>query len=64
MREIVQKAVDEVNAQVGRVEQIKKFKILPEDLSQATGELTPTMKVKRNVVADKFAGEVENLYAS
>jgi long-chain acyl-CoA synthetase len=47
---------------VGRVEQVKKFKILPEDLSQATGELTPTLKVKRNVVNDKFAGEVERLY--
>ncbi|HEX8742139.1 MAG TPA: AMP-dependent synthetase/ligase [Thermoleophilaceae bacterium] len=64
MRAVVQKAVDEVNARVGRVEQIKKFKILPEDLSQATGELTPTLKVKRNVVAEKFAAEVENLYAS
>jgi long-chain acyl-CoA synthetase len=64
MRAEVQNAVDEVNSQVGRVEQIKKFKILPEDLSQATGELTPTMKVKRNVVAEKFAGEVEKLYAA
>jgi long-chain acyl-CoA synthetase len=64
MRAEVQKAVDAVNVEVGRVEQIKKFKILPEDLSQATGELTPTMKVKRNVVAEKFADEVENLYAS
>jgi long-chain acyl-CoA synthetase len=63
MRAEVQKVVDEVNAKVGRVEQIKKFKILPEDLSQATGELTPTMKVKRNVVNEKFAGEVEKLYA-
>jgi long-chain acyl-CoA synthetase len=64
MRAEVQKVVDEVNSAVGRVEQIKKFKILPEDLSQATGELTPTMKVKRNVVAQKFADDVENLYAS
>jgi long-chain acyl-CoA synthetase len=64
MRAEVQKAVDEVNSAVGRVEQIKKFKILPEDLSQATGELTPTMKVKRNVVNEKFADEVEKLYAS
>ena len=63
MREEVQRAVDEVNAKVGRVEQIKKFKILPEDLSQATGELTPTLKVKRNVVNEKFADEVEKLYA-
>jgi long-chain acyl-CoA synthetase len=64
MREEVQRAVDEVNARVGRVEQIKKFKILPEDLSQATGELTPTLKVKRNVVNEKFADEVEKLYSS
>ena len=64
MREEVQRAVDEVNARVGRVEQIKKFKILPEDLSQATGELTPTLKVKRNVVNEKFADEVEKLYSA
>jgi long-chain acyl-CoA synthetase len=63
MRAEVQKAVDAANAKVGRVEQIKKFTILPEDLSQATGELTPTMKVKRSVVAQKFADEIEKLYA-
>jgi long-chain acyl-CoA synthetase len=63
MREEVQRAVDEVNARVGRVEQVKKFKILPEDLSQQTGELTPTLKVKRNVVNEKFADEVERLYS-
>ena len=62
MHEEVQRAVDEVNARVGRVEQVKKFKILPHDLSQATGELTPTLKVKRNVVNEKFADEVEKLY--
>jgi long-chain acyl-CoA synthetase len=64
MRAEVQRAVDEVNERVGRVEQIKKFTILPEDLSQATGELTPTLKVKRNVVNEKFADEVERLYTS
>jgi long-chain acyl-CoA synthetase len=62
MRAEVQAAVDAVNSSVGRVEQIKKFKILPHDLSQPTGELTPTLKVKRNVVGEKFAGEVEALY--
>jgi long-chain acyl-CoA synthetase len=62
MRAEVQAAVDAVNSTVGRVEQIKKFKILPHDLSQPTGELTPTLKVKRNVVGEKFAGEVEALY--
>jgi long-chain acyl-CoA synthetase len=64
MREEVQRAVDEVNARVGRVEQVKKFKILPEDLSQETGELTPTLKVKRNIVNEKFADEVEKLYSA
>jgi long-chain acyl-CoA synthetase len=63
MRAEVQQAVDATNAKVGRVEQIKKFEILPEDLSQATGELTPTLKVKRNVVAEKFADVVERLYS-
>jgi long-chain acyl-CoA synthetase len=63
MRAEVQKAVDEVNAKVGRVEQVKKFSILPHDLAQETGELTPTLKVKRNVVNEKFAGVVEALYA-
>src|SRR3954447_6762119 len=63
MREEVQRAVDGVNTKVGRVEQIKKFKILEHDLSQATGELTPTLKVKRNVVNEKFAEEVERLYS-
>jgi len=62
MRAEVEAAVKEANSHVGRVEQIKKFKILPHDLSQQTGELTPTLKVKRNVVNEKFAGEIEALY--
>jgi long-chain acyl-CoA synthetase len=56
--------VDQINEKFARVEQVKKIKILPNDLSQEGGELTPTMKVKRNVVADKFQGEVEQLYSS
>src|SRR5437868_2820219 len=63
MRAEVEAAVKEANSHVGRVEQIEKFKILPHDLSQQTGELTPTLKVKRNVVNEKFAGEIEALYA-
>ncbi|HWH44252.1 MAG TPA: long-chain fatty acid--CoA ligase [Thermoleophilaceae bacterium] len=58
----VQTVVDQVNSTVGPVEQIKKFKILPADLSQEGGELTPTLKVKRNVVAEKYAGEIDALY--
>ncbi len=59
----VQAAVDEVNSHVGPVEQIKRFEILDHDLSQETGELTPTLKVKRNVVHDKFAGLIDEVYA-
>jgi long-chain acyl-CoA synthetase len=62
MRAEVQAAVDGVNAKVGPVEQIKRFKILPRDLTQETGELTPTLKVKRNVVSDRNAAEIDALY--
>jgi long-chain acyl-CoA synthetase len=62
MRAAVQETVDAVNATVGPVEQIKYFEILPEDLTQETGELTPTLKVKRNVVNDKFASVVDSIY--
>jgi long-chain acyl-CoA synthetase len=63
MRKLIQDRVDEINQRFARVEQVKKFEILPADLSQESGELTPTLKVKRNVVADKYEGEVEGLYA-
>jgi long-chain acyl-CoA synthetase len=62
IRESIQATVDEVNSKVGPVEQIKYFAILPQDLSQETGELTPTMKVKRNVVHEKFADVIDSLY--
>ena len=42
---------------------MKKFEILPHDLSQETGELTPTLKVKRNVVSEKYEQEVDALYS-
>jgi long-chain acyl-CoA synthetase len=63
MRAIIQQHLDQVNEQFARVEQVKKFEILPHDLSQETGELTPTLKVKRNVVAEKFEKDVDALYA-
>ena len=62
VRAEVQRAIDEVNSHVGPVEQIKRFEILDHDLSQETGELTPTLKVKRNVVHEKFAGVVDRIY--
>jgi long-chain acyl-CoA synthetase len=64
VRAEIQKAVDEVNSHVGPVEQIKRYEILPRDLSQEGGELTPTLKVKRNVVRDKYAGVIDEVYAA
>jgi len=64
VRTEIQRAVDEVNSHVGPVEQIKRFEILPRDLSQEGGELTPTLKVKRNVVHEKYAGVIDELYAA
>jgi long-chain acyl-CoA synthetase len=63
VHELVQGILDDVNAKYARVEQIKKFVILDHDLSQETGELTPTLKVKRNVVNEKYAGLFDGLYA-
>ena len=62
MRAEIQRAIDAVNAGVGRVEQIKRFVILPGDMSQEGGELTPTLKVRRGVVAEKYRPELERLY--
>ncbi len=62
VRAALEAHLEKVNSKFARVEQVKKIEILPHDLSQEGGELTPTMKVKRNVVADKYAGEIDSLY--
>jgi long-chain acyl-CoA synthetase len=64
VRETLEKHIEEVNKNFARVEQIKRFHILPHDLSQEGGELTPTLKIKRPVVATKYEKEIEELYAS
>ena len=62
-QELVQELVDEVNRDRMRVEQIKRFVILPRDFSQEEGEVTPTLKLRRNVIHEHFANEIEQLYA-
>jgi long-chain acyl-CoA synthetase len=62
VREIVQRDVDSVNARLARIEQVKRFAILDRDLSQAAGELTPTLKVKRAAVQRAYADRLRALY--
>ncbi len=64
VRDELQSAVDETNRKFARIEQVKKFTILERDLSQEHEELTPTLKVKRNVVYERYEAEFTALYAS
>ena len=64
VEESIMAHVEKINAKFARVEQVKKIEVLPQDFSQEGGELTPSMKVKRAVVADKYADEIDALYAS
>jgi long-chain acyl-CoA synthetase len=60
---LVQSHLDQANAKYAQVEKVKRFTILDHDLTQETGELTPTLKVKRNVVNEKYAPLFDALYA-
>ena len=62
VRKEVQKAIDAANEDLAQVEQIKRFTIVDRELSQEEGEITPTMKVKRNVVYENYESEFEGLY--
>lgn len=62
-QQLVQEVVDGVNRDRTRVEQIKRFAILPREFSQEEGEVTPTLKLRREVVHEHFADEIERLYA-
>ena len=58
----VDKAVKQANLTVSHAESIRKFRILPVDFTEDTGELTPTLKVKRHAVVEKFASDIEAIY--
>ena len=62
LRAEIQEAVDEANKAVSRAESIREFRILAEDFSEATGEMTPSMKVKRAVVLQRYAAEIASIY--
>jgi long-chain acyl-CoA synthetase len=59
---LVQDAVEEVNGDLSRFEQIKRFAIVPREFSAEEGEVTPTLKLKRRVIEEHFAAELERLY--
>ena len=62
VRAEIQRAVDDVNGRVSRVENIRKFAILPSEWTQESEELTPTLKLKRRVINKKYSDEIESLY--
>ncbi len=63
VRSTIQAKIDEVNQSLARVEQIKRFTVLAQPFGIDSGELTPTMKLKRKVIAQKYASEIEAMYA-
>jgi long-chain acyl-CoA synthetase len=64
VRALIQAELDRANAKYAQVEQVKRFFILDHDLSQETGELTPTLKVKRNIVNELYADRFDALYGA
>ena len=60
----VQEEVDAANAHLARVEQIKRFRLLAAEWLPGGDELTPTMKLKRRPIAEKYAAEIDAMYAS
>lgn len=62
-RAAVQRLVDEMNAELSGWERIKYFELLPHDFSEETGEITPTLKVKRRVVQERYREQIEHMYS-
>jgi long-chain acyl-CoA synthetase len=62
LKAALQKDIDTVNAKLASFESIKRFAILPQDLTEASGDLTPKLSVKRKVVIDKYRAVLEELY--
>jgi long-chain acyl-CoA synthetase len=58
----IQDAVDDGNAAVSKAESVRKFRILPSQFTEESGHLTPSLKLKRNVVAKDYADEIEAIY--
>ena len=59
----LQAAVDEANKAVSRAEAVRRFRVLPGDFTEQDGYLTPSLKVRRNVIVKDFAADIEALYS-
>jgi long-chain acyl-CoA synthetase len=62
VKSLIQKEVDRLNENFGQVEKVKKFELLADEWTIDGGEMTPTMKVKRKVIIEKYAANIEGLY--
>jgi long-chain acyl-CoA synthetase len=63
-REVIRKQLDKYNIQFGQTEQVKKFVLLPAEWTIDNGELTPTLKLKRKIIEQRYAKEIEEIYQS
>ena len=59
----IERGVTEANSHLARVEQVRRFRVLPSEWTAETGELTPTLKRRRRVIVDRYAAEIDQLYA-
>jgi long-chain acyl-CoA synthetase len=59
----IQAVVDAANARLARPEQVKTFRVLPSSWTPETGELTPTLKLRRRVITDRYSDTIDALYA-
>ncbi|HUZ35801.1 MAG TPA: hypothetical protein VMV17_05690 [Streptosporangiaceae bacterium] len=62
MRAEAERGVRTANQELSRAEQVRRFVLLPAEWTAETGELTPTLKRRRRVIAERYAGEIERLY--
>jgi long-chain acyl-CoA synthetase len=63
VREEIQRAIDAANTRVSRAEGVRAFRVLSDDFTEASGELTPKMSIKRHIILDKRSGDIDALYA-
>ena len=63
VHDLLQKQLDKYNPLFGHVEQVKKFALLPHEWTIDGGELTPTIKIKRKVIEQKYSSDIEKMYA-